>query len=803
MVADQDLFDVHLWIKSVAESADIEDRATLRQMGEWVEEEKDSVNKSLDHAKRLNHKMSEISQSLVSSARSDHKSLRQKLKDQYFSFQAQLTNLVTSLEEEETKRRSMAMTNIMLKQKLMMVKMNKARPQNPNRSAAEGGNGAEGVGDGDGGAGEERIKATLAQRNLDLAQLRARFEEVKEALDTLKAVKAKQDTQILHLKDQATALEQAKEKADSTAREQAKDLDNEGRFSRLLQAVRDSMDRKTYPGIDPDDVAIPNELLQLPREVAGLYKVLDEYSNKLKRLEEHMQSTTQNTAGKVNSFAGYASEHEMKEALEASPDVQALRQQLQELKATNCRQKEKMKKQTEEIVQQTALIEKVKKMRRSSAADSDPEDDNSEQGEAVVLDPVTGMPILDPVTGLPLKRRVTKEVMKENAQGRYYGSAEKICSRLVEFHNNVVENIIGVGSSKLTNRKLEDMLATAKDTVGGVGLVSSICEALEEYLRKYWADSGVKDMAEQIRNVTEHNARKTSAHFEHLSQLKKLQGMMKEANESGRKDSDSKSWLNRIMERYEEQQQRWEAKRRQIVQERADAILKCMSSVLHVVTLNIGINIEAGDKQNIISSLQASCIGRGNAFWPRQKQATTEIATFDSAPSSRAQTAGEKKSSNTTSIFSVTRLPLHRQMPDEFSMRSSRVGDTSYKLGMDSLRQDADSFRHRSPLGDGLRGNHSFKLDLDSIKAERMASARPRLSPRAGRHRSWVRGQSPGDGRPAASPGTSDGRSPAPGSSFEHGYFVQLKGRRATEDLATSFTFSLHAIVIYARGSPR
>lgn len=105
VVADQDLFDVHLWIKSVAESADIEDRATLRQMGEWVEEEKDGVNKSLDHAKRLNHKMSEISQSLVSSARSDHKSLRQKLKDQYFSFQAQLTTSVASLEEEETKRR--------------------------------------------------------------------------------------------------------------------------------------------------------------------------------------------------------------------------------------------------------------------------------------------------------------------------------------------------------------------------------------------------------------------------------------------------------------------------------------------------------------------------------------------------------------------------------------------------------------------------------------------------------------------------------------------------------------------------
>jgi hypothetical protein len=276
--------------------------------------------------------------------------------------------------------------------------------------------------------------------------------------------------------------------------------------------------------------------------------------------------------------------------------------------------------------------------------------------------------------------------------------------------------------------------------------------------------------------VTEHNARKSSAHFEHLSELKKLQGMMTEAKENGGKHS--KGWLSRIMERYEEQQQRWEAKKRQLVQERADAILSCMSSVLHVVTLNIGIKIQPRDKQDIITSLQASCIGRGNAFWPKQKQATTEIATFESAPNSRAQTAAEKKSSNTsTNVFSITRLPLHRQMPDEYSMRSSRGGDASHRSGIDSFRNETDSFRHRSPRRSESRSSHPYKLEqsdsfrhrsprsgegpgslhvgLDLAKVEDEASARSHRSPRNGKQRG---------GRPIASSDTSDtGRSPVPG----------------------------------------
>ena len=58
------------------------------------------------------------------------------------------------------------------------------------------------------------------------------------------------------------------------------------------------------------------------------------------------------------------------------------------------------------------------------------------------------------------------------------------------------------------------------------------------------------------------------------------------------------------MERYEEQKRKWRLKKSQIVHDRANAILRCMESVLHVVTLNIGINMSTRAQQDIVRNLQ-------------------------------------------------------------------------------------------------------------------------------------------------------------------------------------------------------
>jgi len=63
-----------------------------------------------------------------------------------------------------------------------------------------------------------------------------------------------------------------------------------------------------------------------------------------------------------------------------------------------------------------------------------------------------------------------------------------------------------------------------------------------------------------------------------------------------------------LMERYEEQKRKWRLKKSQIVHDRANAILKCMESVLHVVTLNIGINMSTRAQQDIVRNLQVCVI---------------------------------------------------------------------------------------------------------------------------------------------------------------------------------------------------
>lgn len=230
-------------------------------------------------------------------------------------------------------------------------------------------------------------------------------------------------------------------------------------------------------------------------------------------------------------------------------------------------------------------------------------------------------------------------------------------------------------------------------------MVETICQTIEDYLTKYWTESGIKDMATSIREVTQHNANKASEEFKNMAKLTKMQKLIKDSKGKGG------DWLSGLMARYEEQKRKWEIKKAKIIQARADAIMKCMSSVLHVVTLNIGISMQPREKLDIMSRLHASCVGRGNAFWPQQKAQAKEFVVVDSAPSTRAQTAATSNSA----MFSVTRLPLHR-MPGEDSLRQTSRGSASspYRLDTETYRLDTgedqeSSDRFHTPLRSSSR----------------------------------------------------------------------------------------------------
>jgi hypothetical protein len=656
----QDLFDVSIWIKNLSDGSEIDERAAQKHMQAWAAEEADTVSQSLNTAKGLKEKMEKISESLVTTARTEHTTLKNKLKEQYFAFQAQLTDLVANLEEEETKRRSLAMTNIMLKQKMQFIKMRGAK-ENANSGRASAAGDANDDGDADG----QDTKATLAQRNLDIAQLRARLEEQREQLNKLKATNLKQGAELMNLKDAASSSEEAKKQAAEKAREEGSE--KEVLLLKLLQHSRDALDRKPYPDADAFDAGVSLSLVSLPREITKLYKVLDEYSQRLERLQNHVM-------GAGGSLA--LSEAEMKKALESSQEMIAMKKRTQELQAA-------LEQQQQKISQQASMIEKAKTMRRGGIGGSDGIDLEDEY--------------VDPATAVKNK-----------------SALEAICSRMAQFHNSVVDDIIGVGSSSLTKPKMDDLKKAATDAAGSENFVQAVCGALEQYLTKYWAESGIKSMAENIKTVTQHNTKQASAKFEHLSELQKLAGMINDATQKGGK------YLGGLMERYAEQMRRWELRKAQLIRERAEAIEKCMSSVLHVVTLNIGIKIAPREQQTMIHTLQQSCIGRGNAFWPNHK-AATEIVAIDSIPPSRAQTAASGRKSNGLP-FSVTRLPLHR-IGDEGSHRAADEGSHHDPTSWRSSR-GADSSRLETAGGNSL-GRRSPRNLLGSPGALR-ASARRR-----------------------------------------------------------------------------
>jgi len=68
--------------------------------------------------------------------------------------------------------------------------------------------------------------------------------------------------------------------------------------------------------------------------------------------------------------------------------------------------------------------------------------------------------------------------------------------------------------------QVEKLHQNAHDILLGTAMVDSVCSTIESYLRKYWGESGIKDMANSIRQVTQHNSAQASAKFEHLVELR-------------------------------------------------------------------------------------------------------------------------------------------------------------------------------------------------------------------------------------------------------------------------------------------
>jgi flagellar biosynthesis chaperone FliJ len=539
------------------------------------------------------------------------------------------------------------------------------------------------------------------QRDLEIAQMRSNLEELKEKLNKERNINLKKvciikthththththihtHLQKKHLRtsfkhlicsqcDKDTPLQDAeimalKEEAAGQAESglAAKDLlesrESEVRLLKLLQCSRDALDRNTIRsmgfGFDPKEMEnVPVTLVNLPQEITKLYRVLDEYS---KRLEQFQNL--------------FPSETAVNEALSSLKELHDTKKDNAQLLAANKKLMQMVDKYKEELAVEK---EKVKSLQERAIA--------IEKSLKSLQDlPVLSSPPVDAtVNGVPIEE--VSAIEKDSALTK---ALEKICRRIVTSHDTIVYDIIGAGPSKFSRSKLQSRLDEANDPSKADKLVEDVCKVVEEYIKQYWtllrSQTGVKDLAETIHLVKKQSDSEVAEEREHVGELKKLKGMLREA----RIRPEGQSWVDDILERWTWTQKKWEKRKREIIEARAEAILKCAESVLHVVTLNTGIKLSTHDKQDIIRSLQVSCVGRGNAFWPPQHVFDeTSEKNPSSFPSHRAHTAIEKSSQP---LFSISRLPLHRVPHDEGSLRSRGRDEGSFKSNMQT-EKDCD-----------------------------------------------------------------------------------------------------------------
>ena len=276
-----DLFDLAQWVRLISEAFSLEERQFERELKQMADLETDKVSASLQQAQDLKQRMADISLSLVATAQSEHKLLRSKLKEQYFSFESRLSMLISNLEEEGIKRRQLSMTNVMLKQKVMVLQMKNALSKKKQQEEEQ---------EDASGMSRQHLNDLLAHRELEMAQLTDRLQEQQAELEKLRTFKVNADAELMLARDQLKSFCQYELELEKGRQRQM-----------VLDTTRKALDRDPYDEIDVHDdpqghpltcervdeeEIFPSALLAMPREITALYKILDDYSDRLKAAQQ-------------------------------------------------------------------------------------------------------------------------------------------------------------------------------------------------------------------------------------------------------------------------------------------------------------------------------------------------------------------------------------------------------------------------------------------------------------------------------------------------------------------------------------
>ncbi|EKX50156.1 hypothetical protein GUITHDRAFT_135339 [Guillardia theta CCMP2712] len=555
----------------------------------------DKVTKSLEQARLLKTSLQQISDSLITTAHSDHKVLRKKLSEQFFSFNSQVNRLVESLERQDKNNKRLTMMTLVLKEKLRFreEQLWRAIDQDAVRERRKNGTDIE----------NQLQSLREAPSTAQTAQMEWELAKTKTELEELRAVVQQKEEEKKRLQKQLTeALQSLAMKNAEADQAFLAEIDMQ---RDILVASRRAVDGQMFADLSIDDDKIDKALQQIPHDIRKLQRASEQLQAEKSKIEEESQAEAERLKGFLaaleNKVKFQSKQIQTLKNNQAKMSGNVFQQTLQALKSNQRKPGEsKQTKGGQSVENSSPLLDDSNDQEESYPSDASPASD--------LLAVPSPHDDPDPEASPSASARVSLQT-RHVSQSRSKANSKALSLSRSQTGPDNVKDFDDVGTffdEKLT--------------------------AIQSEVSRMWQKSGMKRVQETVREVRVETARRVSETFSHLSEMKSLKDLrdlvareeeeertgdaklpqsnsneMREGSGGARQSvpvgkeegvdavSSSRSAAHsklegprkviaqKLEERWKIKSRMWEAKKEEIRRKRAEAIARCMGAFAIVV----------------------------------------------------------------------------------------------------------------------------------------------------------------------------------------------------------------------------
>eukprot|EP00960_Hanusia_phi_P041534 755033-Hanusia_phi.AAC.1 len=575
----------------------------------------DKVTKSLEQARLLKTSLQQISDSLITTAHADHKVLRKKLSEQYFTFNAQVNRLVGSLEQQEKNNKRLMMMTLVLKEKLKFREeqlwraIDQEAVERRRRQGTDIEDKLQSVRDAPTAAQAEQLEWELAKTKTKLRELEVLVEEKEKEKEKLKK----------QLSEALLALAKQSAEADQAFLAEMEALRG------VLVAARKALDVPTFVYLDDDNDKVEQPLQRVPREIAQLHRQVEDLKSEKSRVEEQSKQETERLreflAALESKVKFQSKQIQTLKSSQSKLSGNVFQQTMQALKTNTKPQAAGAKPPRERLLssqQETSpAVESPRSYDSSNTAEALEVGTNQDKSSSEVSETLSSVPEKDPQHADSEPRKQEHQMWVTRPQ------VQSLCLRVQDVHKTLLSSFQADVTEGLPKPPALDDSDSFDDV--GTFLEQTLADILS-HVSKFWQQRGMATVRDSVREVNEQTVRRVSETFAHLSEMKSLKDLMalvdkdereegkvhvqkareedeekgggveeereKESEMGGDKRSESarkkpepsdprpprKLAAQKLEDRWKLKMQMWEAKKEEIRRKRAEAIARCMGA---------------------------------------------------------------------------------------------------------------------------------------------------------------------------------------------------------------------------------